>query len=233
MTVEKRGNPAGSGRIGEADSEGRGEKPVARLRLLPREESFFDLLGQAAQNALEAARALKELLDDFRDVGPRTDAIKALEDKGDDLTHTIIDRLNRTFVTPFDREDILELASQVDNVVDWIEAAAARLADYNVTETRPEAQELAHIIVSVCEAIVEAVASLRNLDKVSGASREINRLENLADRVQRRAVARLFREERDPIEVMKWKEIIETLEEATDQGEDVANVLESIRTKNL
>lgn len=231
--IVEEGNPAGRGRIGAANSEGRGERPLVRLRLLPREESFFDLLGQAAQNALEAARALKELLDDFRDVGPRTDAIKTLEDRGDDLTHTIVDRLNRTFVTPFDREDILELASQLDNVVDWIEAAAARLADYGVTKTRPEAQELAHIIVSICEAIVEAVAGLRTLGKVSSASREINRLENLADRVQRQAVARLFREEKDPIEVMKWKEIIETLEEATDQGEDVANVLETIHTKNL
>jgi uncharacterized protein len=203
------------------------------LRLLPREESFFDLFNQAAQNALEAARAIKELLDDFCDVGPRTEAIKALEDKGDDLTHTIVDRLNRTFVTPFDREDILELASQLDNVVDWIEAAAARLVDYSVTEPRREAQELAHIIVNICEAIAEAVAGLRTQNRVSGASREIHRLENLADRVQRQAVARLFREETDAIEVMKWKEIIETLEEATDQGEDVAKVLETIHTKNL
>jgi predicted phosphate transport protein (TIGR00153 family) len=203
------------------------------LRLLPREESFFDLFNQAVQNALEAARAIKELLDDFRDVGPRTEAIKALEDKGDDLTHTIVDRLNRTFVTPFDREDILELASQLDNVVDWIEAAAARLVDYSVTEPRREAQELAHIIVNICEAIAEAVAGLRTQNRVSGASREIHRLENLADRVQRQAAARLFREETDAIEVMKWKEIIETLEEATDQGEDVAKVLEAIHTKNL
>ncbi len=158
---------------------------MVRLRLLPREESFFDLLNRAAQNALDAARALKDLLDDFRDVGPRTEAIKALEDRGDDITHTIVDRLNRTFVTPFDREDILELASQMDNVVDWIEAAAARLVDYGVTEARPEAQELDHIIVSICEAIVEAVAGLKTQGQDSGASREINRLENLADRVQR------------------------------------------------
>jgi predicted phosphate transport protein (TIGR00153 family) len=206
---------------------------VRLLRLLPREESFLDLFNQSAQNALETARALAALLDDFRDAGPRTAAIKALEDRGDELTHAVIDRLNRTFVTPFDREDILDLATQLDNVVDWIEAAAARLADYGVTEVRPEAKELAHIIVSICEAVVEAVAALRTRNQVSGALREINRLENLADRVQRQAVSRLFREETNPIEVMKWKEIIETLEEATDQGEDVANVLETIHTKNL
>ncbi len=203
------------------------------LRLLPREEVFFDLFNQAAQNILLAARALKELLDDYRDVERRAEAIKALEEKGDEIIHTIIDRLNRTFVTPLDREDILNLAKQLDNVLDWVEACAARMAIYRIPHATPEAQELAHIIVNICEAIVEGVGSLRRLDRVDGVVQEINRLENLADRVQRDAIAKLFAEPMDPIDVIKWKEIYESLEEATDQGEDVANALESIRGKNM
>lgn len=203
------------------------------LRLLPREEVFFDLFNQAAQNILVAARALKELLDDYREVERRAEALKALEEKGDEITHTIIERLNRTFVTPLDREDILNLAKQLDNVLDWIEASAARLAIYRIPHATPEAQELSHIIVNICAAMVEGVGNLRRLDRVDGVVQEINRLENLADRVQRDAIAKLFAAPMDPIDVIKWKEIYESLEEATDQGEDVANALESIRGKNL
>ncbi len=202
------------------------------LRLFPREESFFDLFNQAAENVLQAARMLQDLFDDYRDVEARTEAIKALEDKGDTLIHMIIDRLNRTFVTPLDREDIYELAKQLDNVVDWIEAAAARMPVYRVARPTSGAQELAHIIVSLCEAIVEAVGNLTKLDRIDGPLKEIHRLENLADLVQRNAVAGLFSGETNAIEVIKWKEIYDTLEEATDQGEDVANVLEGIRTKH-
>lgn len=206
---------------------------MLRLRLLPREESFFDLFNQAAQNTLQAARMLKELFDDYRDIGRRAEAIKSVEDKGDEITHTIIDRLNRTFVAPLDREDIFALAKQLDDVLDWIEASSARMAVYQIPHSTPEAQELAHIIVSECEAIVEAVSNLRRLDRVAGALREINRLENLADHVQRDAIARLFTSDGNPIDIMKWKEIYETLEQATDQGEHVAHVLEGIHTKNM
>ncbi len=202
------------------------------LRLLPREESFFDLFNQDAQNILAAARMLKEFLDDYRDAEQRAEAIKALEDKGDDLTHTIIDRLNRTFITPLDREDIFGLAKQLDDVLDWIEAAAARIAIYKLPEMTTEARELAHIIVSECEAIVEAVARMRRLEGITAAVHEINRLENLADHLQRDAIARLFATRGDPIEVMKWKEVYESLEEATDQGEHVAHVLEGIYAKH-
>ena len=175
---------------------------------------------------------LRDLLDDYRNVDARTDAIKVLESKGDDLIHTIINRLNRTFVTPLDREDIYDLAKQLDNVVDWIEAAAARLSVYRITEPTDKARELAHIIVSVAEAIVAAVRNLTKLDRIDGSLQEIHRLENLADLVQRNAVADLFNGERNAIDVIKWKEIYDTLEEATDQGEDVANVLEGIKTKH-
>ncbi|MBM3469935.1 MAG: DUF47 domain-containing protein [Armatimonadetes bacterium] len=203
------------------------------LQLLPREDIFFDLFNQAADNVLQAARQLRDLMDDYRDVEQRAAAIKALEDRGDEITHSIIDRLNRTFVVPLDREDIFDLAKDLDDVLDWIEAASARMAVYRIPRSSGEAREMAHIIVSECEAIVEAVGNLRRLDRIEGPIREINRLENLADHVQREAIARLFTEEADPIEIIKWKEVYETLEEATDRGEHVAHVLQGIHAKNL
>ncbi|HET7263419.1 MAG TPA: DUF47 family protein [bacterium] len=201
------------------------------LRLFSREEGFFVLFNRAAENILHSAMLLRDLFDDYRDVEARSAAIKALEDQGDEITHEIIARLNRTFVTPFDREDIYELARQLDNVVDWIEAASARMVVYRIARPTREGQEMTHIIVNAAEAIVEAVGHLRSLDKIAGPVREINRLENLADHVQRDAVAALFASTASAIDIMKWKEIYETLEEATDQAEDVANVLETIRTK--
>ncbi len=203
------------------------------LRFLPREETFFDMFNEAADNVLQAARMLKALMDDYKDVERQAAGIKAVEDKGDEITHTIIDRLNRTFVVPIDREDIFALAKQLDDVLDWIEAAAARMAVYQIPHSTPEAQELAHIVVSECEAIGEAVKNLRNLDRMAGPLREINQLENLADHVQRDAIARLFATTANPIDVIKWKEVYETLEEATDQGEHVAHLLEGIHAKNM
>jgi predicted phosphate transport protein (TIGR00153 family) len=203
------------------------------FRWLPKEETFFDLFTQAAENILIAAQRLVELLDDYHDVERKAEAIKSLEDAGDEITHTIIDRLNRTFVTPLDREDIFALAKQLDDVLDWIEASSARLAVYKIPHTTPEARELGRIILAVCQALVEAVGELRHLDRLDAPVLDINRLENLADHLQRDAIAGLFTSGADPIDVIKWKEIYETLEEATDQGEHVAHVLEGIRTKNL
>jgi len=203
------------------------------LRLLPREESFFDLFNEAAENMLQAARLLKAMMDDYRDIERQAAAIKAIEERGDEMTHLIIERLNRTFVVPIDREDIFALAKQLDDVLDWIEAAAARMAVDQIPHSTPEAQELAHIIVNECEAVVEAVKNLRSLDKLEGPVKEINRLENLADHLQRDAIARLFASASNPIDVIKWKEVYETLEEATDQGEHVAHLLEGIHAKNM
>lgn len=201
------------------------------LRLFPREEGFFVLFNRAAENIMQSALLLRDLFDDYRDVEARAAAIKELEERGDEITHEIMDRLNRTFVTPFDREDIHELARQLDNVIDWIEAAAARMAVYRIPRPTREGQEMTHIITDAAEAIVQAVGNLQRLDKLAGPMREIHRLENLADHVQRDAVAALFASTANAIDIMKWKEIYETLEEATDQAEDVANVLETIRTK--
>ncbi|HTD45911.1 MAG TPA: DUF47 family protein, partial [bacterium] len=158
------------------------------LRLLPRDESFFDLFNREAENILRGARMLRDLFDDYRDVEPRADAIKGVEDQGDEITHMIIDRLNRTFVTPFDRGDLQDLAKQLDNVLDWIEAASARMAIYHIDQPTSRAREMAHIILSMTEAIVEAIGNLKKLDRIMGPVKEINRLENLADHVQRNAV---------------------------------------------
>jgi predicted phosphate transport protein (TIGR00153 family) len=201
--------------------------------LLPREEVFFALFTQAAENTLQAARQLKAMLERYEQVPEQAAAIKAAEERGDEIIHQITDRLNRTFITPLDREDIHALARQLDNVIDWIEAVAARLVDYRVTQPTPAAVELAHIIVHMAEAMVEAVRNLRRLDRVEGQLEEIHRLENLADHVHRQAIARLFAENGQPLEVIKWKDIYETLERATDQAEDVADVLAAIRAKRM
>jgi hypothetical protein len=203
------------------------------FRLLPREEVFFDLFNQAAANILEAARALSDLLQHYQDVERRAEAIKAIEDKGDSITHEIIDRLNHTFVVPLDREDIFALAKQLDDVLDWIDAVAARMALYVIPTPTSEAKELGRIIVSQCEAIGEAISDLRRLNRIGAAVHEINRLENLADHVQRDAIAKLFADAADPITIIKWKEVYETLEEATDQCEHVAHVLQGIHAKNV
>ena len=202
-------------------------------RLMPREETFFDLFNEAAANVLAAANEIKMLVDDFRDVESRASAIKALENKGDEITHAILERLNRSFIVPFDREDIFGLAKALDEVVDWIEAAAARMVTYKVANSTPEAQQLAQIVVDECKAVVDAVGHLRTLHRLSDPLKEINRLENLADQVQREAIGRLFTDAANPIDVIKWKEIYETLEEATDQGEHVAHLLEGIYAKHM
>src|SRR3990172_8355770 len=133
-----------------------------RLRLLPKEEAFFDLFNQSADTILQAARELQALLDDFDRVEERARSIKALEEKGDEILHTIFERLHARFITPLDREDIHELALQLDNVLDWIEAVSARMAIYQVDHSSPMAQELAHIVVNACEAMSEAVRNLRH-----------------------------------------------------------------------
>jgi predicted phosphate transport protein (TIGR00153 family) len=202
-------------------------------RLLPREETFFDLFKDAALNLLAAAKELKALVDDFREIDKKAAAIKTLEDKGDEITHTIIERLNRSFIVPFDREDIFGLAKALDDVVDWIEAASARMVTYKVPESTPETRQFADIIVDECKAIAEAIGHLRTLDRLSAPLMEINRLENMADQVQREAIGRLFADAANPIDVIKWKEIYETLEEATDQGEHVAHLLEGIHAKHM
>jgi predicted phosphate transport protein (TIGR00153 family) len=172
-------------------------------------------------------------MDHFEDPVRSQKMIKDVEHKGDNLTHDLIKMLNKSFVTPFDREDIYALSGALDDIMDLIDASAQRIVMYNVEKPTPEAKELAFIILKSCQTLARAVALLGGkLEPIYEYCVEVNALENEADRVCREAVSRLFDEEKDPIQLIKWKEIYETLERATDKCEDAANILESVVVKN-
>ncbi|HMM37071.1 MAG TPA: DUF47 family protein [Thermoanaerobaculia bacterium] len=205
------------------------------MRLFPREETFLPQFARGAEVILEAARVLDALaaapvLDDERAV-----RIKQLEHQGDQIAHETFDLLNRTWITPIDREDIHVLVRNLDDVLDFIDAAAARIVLYRIASTTPELKKITSVIVQSAEAIQKAMALLSDLKhskQILEACVEINRLENEADTVAQLAIGRLFAEARDPIEVMKWKEIYDFVEGATDRCEDVANTLEAIVIKS-
>jgi predicted phosphate transport protein (TIGR00153 family) len=201
--------------------------------LIPKDEKFLVMFKEMAENTIEGALELKDMLDNFVDPVASQRRIKELEHKGDSLTHEIIKKLNKSFITPFDREDIYSLASKLDDVMDLIDASAQRFVMYNVEKPTPEAQQLAFIILKGCQTIAKAVSLLGGkLEHLNEYCVEVNALENEADRVCREAISRLFDEEKDPIQLIKWKEIYETLEKATDKCEDAANILESVVVKN-
>ncbi|HEV8310318.1 MAG TPA: DUF47 family protein [Methylomirabilota bacterium] len=202
------------------------------FRLIPREERFFELFERQATNIIESARRLREMVFDFSDAPAKSAAIKELEHVGDVLTHDVVRKINTTFVTPFDREDVYALASRLDDVLDLIEAAADRLVLYRIKEPTSGARALTEVIVKTAEATQAAVGCLRP-SKASYHAHcvEVNRLENEADRLLKELIAGLFANVTDPIEVIKWKEIYETLEEVTDRCEDVVNVIEGIMLK--
>ena len=202
------------------------------VRLVPREAKFFDMFADMSANLQEGARVLADVLRTGEAVAVKAQRIKELEHRGDDMTHAVITKLNQTFITPFDREDIHKLASSLDDVLDFINAAADRLILYKITNVPPPAWELADIIVKQCEQLTQAVQKLEKHDNVLDYCVEINRLENEADHVVRTAIANLFDTEKDPIALIKIKELYETLERATDKAEDAANVLESVVVKS-
>ncbi|MEK6778723.1 MAG: DUF47 family protein [Candidatus Deferrimicrobiota bacterium] len=203
------------------------------FRILPRDQEFFVLFEKASQNILDGAEILKELLDNFDDVRGKARQIEEVEHKGDTLTHEIVKKLNTTFITPIDREDILALASSIDDVIDLIHAAATRVNLYKITESTPQAKELGFLILKSTRELQRGIACLsKNMGEVYDHCVEVNSLENEADRVCRDAIAYLFDHEKDPITILKWKEIYETLETATDRCEDAANVLEGVALKN-
>lgn len=204
---------------------------AAMFRLIPREEKFFETFNQMADVLRRAADLLVEMVDEFDNNGEIAGRIKDVEHEGDIVTHDLVRKLHQTFVTPLDREDIHALASKLDDVVDWIDQAAANMVLYKVTYPLPEVKELAHIIRQQTIAIQQALAQLGRRGGGRDPCVEIHRLENEGDRVLGHAVARLFEEERDPVTLIKWKEILEALEQATDMCEDVANVLEGIELK--
>jgi uncharacterized protein Yka (UPF0111/DUF47 family) len=205
---------------------------MARFSLIPREARFFqDFIG-LSEEIRTGARALKQMMsDDPPDLG-KADIIKDIEHACDGRTRTIIDRLNRTFVTPLDREDIHALAISLDDVMDAVDAAAAVSRLYKITHVRPGAKRLAEIICESTDRITEALQALEDRRGVLELAARVNQLEREADRVHQDAIVALFDDERDPISVIKWKEILDFLEAATDRCEDVGNLLEGVVVKH-
>jgi len=202
------------------------------IRLIPREVKFFDMFAELSGTLTEGAKLLRETLENPRDLDLRAEQIQAIEHRGDKVTHAIISRLNQTFITPFDREDIHRLTSSLDDVLDFVNAAAVRLVMYKITQPPPEAAELAGLIVLQTEELAKGVSLLEKNGAVMQHCDEVNRLEDVADHVSRKAIADLFEREKDPVQLIKVKELYEVLEYATDKAEDAANVLEAIVLKS-
>jgi uncharacterized protein len=202
------------------------------FRLIPREEKFFQDFQALADELHRGALLLEQMLEPEHPAWAKAEEIKEVEHKCDLITHEIIQRLNRTFVTPLDREDIHELARSLDDVMDAIDASATLVKLYRLESVRFGARELATIITASTTEVRFALDSLEKRKGVITHSVEINRLENEADRTHQEAVSRLFEDERDPLMVMKWKETLDFLEDATDRCEDVANVLEGVVVKH-
>jgi hypothetical protein len=201
------------------------------VQLIPRDEKFYSLFSEQAENLHKAARMLVNLFDNFQEVEKQVSEIRFLEHKGDQLTHSLMKKLNLTFITPFDREDIHALSSALDDVLDLVDAAAMRFITYKIKQVTPGAQLLSKVILHGTEIIVSAVAQLNHPQNMLEYCEQLALLEEEADRIKGECIARLFEDSMAPIEVIKWKEIYEVLEASTDKCEDVADVLESVVLK--
>jgi predicted phosphate transport protein (TIGR00153 family) len=205
---------------------------VARISLVPQNKQFFRLLEYASDNAVGISRQLVQLLDAFPSNGTNLREIKELEHEGDRLTREVVDLLNRTFVTPFDRDDIYLLAGAIDDVCDHIDEAAGNIVGYGVEQIRPKAKEQAQVILRSAEKLHEAVSRLEGFKDSSSQLHALRDLEDEGDRLNRAAVSELFTSGEDPIAIIRWKDIHEQLEEAVDACENAADVLEAILVKN-
>ncbi|CAA9497812.1 MAG: Phosphate transport regulator (distant homolog of PhoU) [uncultured Solirubrobacteraceae bacterium] len=199
---------------------------------VPKDREFFDLFEAAANTALQAAELLDRMLAEHPDHPELPSEIRELEHIGDRITHDLIHRLNTTFVTPIEREDILNLASALDDITDLVEEVADLFVLYKIEAPMEQAQELAHLLALACAELAAAMPLLRSFADFSVHIVEVNRLENEGDRVSREAVASLFDAGIDPMVVIRWKDVFERLEEGIDATERTANVLEGIRIKN-
>jgi uncharacterized protein len=207
---------------------------VPKLSLLPREGKFFILFEDSANNAADVAKKLRDLLYNWNDVAKGVEEIIEMEHKGDAIAHEIISLVHKTFVTPLDREDIALLAHSLDDIVDFMESAADAMNLYKITQPTARSKELADIIVETTQELQKAVSDLRkriDLKQILKRCVEINRLENMADKVYRAALAELFEETGNITSILKWREIYEYMETASDRCEDVANVLEGVAIK--
>lgn len=201
--------------------------------LIPKEEKFFILFQEMAKLLIEGAQKLKDLTENFDQIEHYQKKIKEVEHEGDKKTHEIIQKLNKTFITPIDREDIYDLASALDDILDLIDASAQRMFLYKIESVTTEAKNFAFIILKSCQAIEKAIRKMdKKHEEVNESFVEINELENEADKVLRESLGKLFSEEKDPIRLIKWKEIYETLERVTDKCEDVANIIETVVVKH-
>ena len=205
------------------------------MRLLPHDASFFAHFEHQGKKTVEGCRAFLEMVEHPTDLESRAERVKQIEHECDEITHAVVEGLHKTFITPIDRSDIYALITKMDDIMDFVEAAADRVALYEIGVMTKEVGDLARCLVSSAEHVLGAVSSIRDLGKPNGILQhciEINRLENVADSILRSALARLFKEEKNPIAVIKWKEIYETLESATDRCEDVANIIEGVVLEN-
>jgi len=201
-------------------------------KLMPKSDDFFSDFEAQAATVVEGTKLLRDLLEDFTDVPRKCQEIKDVEHRADDITHRAFARLHTQFITPFDRTEIHRLLSRIDDVLDLADAAAERLGLYDIDSVLPEARELAGVLVAQAQKMEEAVKLLRNMKKdpraILEACKQMNALENQADTLTRRTMAKLFKRGNDPLTVMKWKEIIDLIEDGTDRAEDVANVIEGV-----
>jgi uncharacterized protein len=206
------------------------------LRLIPREEKFFDMFCEQAETIVEAAELLIDIIRDFTDLDHKVMQMNKIEHNADEIAHRIVERLNLTFITPIDQEDIHSLASVIDDVVDFIDATVERMVLYKVKQPTEDARHLANILHRATEETRAAVSELATFKKKGNTIKqcwiEIHRLENEGDTASRAAIANLFENESDAIEIIKWKEIYEHLEMGIDKCEDVANILEQIVLKH-
>lgn len=203
--------------------------------LLPKRPEFFDMFSQHAALSVEGAKLLQAMLADLSNTEEQSGRIKKVEHDADTVAHQTLEMLHKSFITPIERGDIHRIVSRLDDILDYIEAASQRLWLYEIKESTPEAKEMSRVLVASTEAVkatVDALHNLRDPERIRAACIEINRLENECDTLLRLATARLFKEERDPVMVIKWKEIYENIEDATDRCEDVANVIEGVVLEN-
>lgn len=206
-----------------------------KFSLIPHETIFFDIFEKSAQNLLDCSVCFHDLMENYTDVSKKVDRITEYETRGDSLTHETIQVLNRTFVTPLDREDIFRLAESLDDVLDQIEDAASRLLLFEIQKPTQFSVELSHVIMQCCRQIHKAIPFLRHpkeLPSLQDNLLEIHTLENRADAIKKFALRELFQHPEDVISLLKWREIYEHLEAATDRCEDVADVIQGLLVKN-
>jgi predicted phosphate transport protein (TIGR00153 family) len=206
---------------------------VARISLVPQKREFFDLYNRAAQNAVAIAHALIDMLEQFPERSEeRLRDIRELEHEGDRLTHEVVDLLNRTFVTPFDRDDMYRLSTALDDVCDFVDDAAGKISGYGVREVRPQAIDQARVIHRSAVKLSDAIAQLEGFKDSRRQLIELRELEDEGDRISRAAISELFAGGTDAVTLVRWKDIHEQLEEAVDACENAADVLEAILVKN-